>query len=253
MDPKTLRERALAETGRYFQDKFGTAPAEDSEEWEDEYRRQFDRLKSVPAPDAKAAAADAALVQEKPVDLPALLGTSADARWAFALRAARLKQIHNKELRAWLAASWTRSSAWIDTRELAPEIFLRRIEPQFADAHRHAAAEAAAIAAAQDVRASAAAALQNEIIAAGISAAGLVELVDLSPRGPSLPIKDKLAELRLEGRTIRVFETANPAILMVLEKRDDVRDEYGIERDEGLVADLKLFARAPPGVPAGQG
>ena len=45
MDPRTLRERALAETGRFFQEKFGTAPAEDSEEWEDEYRRQFDRLR----------------------------------------------------------------------------------------------------------------------------------------------------------------------------------------------------------------
>jgi len=31
---------------------------------------------------------------------------------------------------------------------------------------------------------------------------------------------------------------------MVLEKAEAGRAEYGIERDEGLVADLKLFARA---------
>ena len=38
--------------------------------------------------------------------------------------------------------------------------------------------------------------------------------------------------------------TADPAVLMVLEKTEAERIEYGIERDEGLVADLKLFARA---------
>jgi len=66
----------------------------------------------------------------------------------------------------------------------------------------------------------------------------------VSPRAAALAIKDKLAEIRLDGRTVRIFETANPAILMVLEKRDDGRSDYGIERDEGLVADLKLFARS---------
>jgi hypothetical protein len=33
-------------------------------------------------------------------------------------------------------------------------------------------------------------------------------------------------------------------VLTVLEKSRTSRSEYGIERDEGLVADLKLFARA---------
>ena len=46
------------------------------------------------------------------------------------------------------------------------------------------------------------------------------------------------------GRNLRLFETDDPAVLMVLEKTDGTRSEYGIERDDGLVADLKLFARA---------
>jgi len=33
---------------------------------------------------------------------------------------------------------------------------------------------------------------------------------------------------------------------VVLEKSEGERSEYGIERDEGLVADLKLFARGNP-------
>jgi hypothetical protein len=53
-----------------------------------------------------------------------------------------------------------------------------------------------------------------------------------------------LAELDCGTRNLRIFETADPAVLMVLEKADAERAEYGIERDEGLVADLILFARA---------
>jgi hypothetical protein len=56
-------------------------------------------------------------------------------------------------------------------------------------------------------------------------------------------MKAKLAELEVDGRNLRVFETADPAVLMVLEKAESERSEYGIERDEGLVADLRLFAR----------
>ena len=41
-----------------------------------------------------------------------------------------------------------------------------------------------------------------------------------------------------------VFETADPALLMVLEKDGTGRGEYAIERDPGLVADLALFMRA---------
>lgn len=244
MDPRTLKEQALLETGRFFREKFGTAPAEDSEEWEDEYRRQFSRLKNRAAPDVATAEPLSAIVEEMSGDLPELVGTSADARWAFALRSARLKQVQNRDLRAWLTRTWTKAREWIDTRDLSAEAFLRRAAPPYDDARRRSKTEAAADAAARQVQAASAATLRNELAAAGISAAGLVDLIDVSPRAAAVPIKDKLAEIRLEGRTLRVFETANTTILMVLEKRDDGRSDYGIERDDGLVADLKLFARS---------
>jgi hypothetical protein len=71
----------------------------------------------------------------------------------------------------------------------------------------------------------------------------LIELIDIADRLPVLPIKTKLAELATTERNLRVFETEDPAVLMVLEKAGTGREEYGIERDEGLVADLRLYAR----------
>ncbi len=59
-----------------------------------------------------------------------------------------------------------------------------------------------------------------------------------------MAIKAKLAELDSDGRNLQVFETADPAMLMVLEKDGAGRSEYAIERDEGLVGDLALFMRA---------
>ena len=45
---------------------------------------------------------------------------------------------------------------------------------------------------------------------------------------------------------MRVYETSDPNLLLVKEKRGPRSlDDYAIERDEGLVADLKLFAQAP--------
>ena len=45
MDLKTLKEQAAVATTRFFVDKQGFSASEDSEDWEDEYRRQFERLK----------------------------------------------------------------------------------------------------------------------------------------------------------------------------------------------------------------
>lgn len=244
MDLKALREMALAETARYFSAKPGTAPAEDSDEWEAEYRRQFDRLKKSAAPTPPAARSDAALVDERPDVLPKLSGTPADQRYAFAIRAARLKQLRNAEVRDWMARTWTASSDWIETRELSEEALLRRAMPRFAEDRQRTSVEAAANAAAERAKAEAAASLRQQLKAAGVSAAGLVELIDVCSRADAAPLKAKLAEIHVEGRTLRVFETAHPAILMVLEKRGDHRSEYGIERDDGLVSDLTLFARA---------
>jgi hypothetical protein len=45
MDLKALKEEAAEATARFFLDKHGFVPSEDSEDWEDEYRRQFDFVK----------------------------------------------------------------------------------------------------------------------------------------------------------------------------------------------------------------
>jgi len=86
--------------------------------------------------------------------------------------------------------------------------------------------------------------LRRAVEAAGITVEGLIELIDIAERLPAMPIKGKLTELDCLGRNLRVFETDDPAVLMILEKAGAERSEYGIERDEGLVQDLRLFARA---------
>jgi len=42
MDLKLVREEAIEATNRAFWDRSGFVPDEDSDEWEDEYRRQFE-------------------------------------------------------------------------------------------------------------------------------------------------------------------------------------------------------------------
>jgi hypothetical protein len=246
MDMKSLKELALAETARVLRDKLGIVPDPDSEEWEDEYRRQFDLLKKR---DARGEAADAARIAAAPLDerpdaLPALSGPAAEKRWAFALRSERLKLVPAKDVRSWLAGAWTGTKEWIDTRDLPPDLFLRRVNAQYAE-HRRRSDERAGVAeAGRRDKANAASAVQLQARAAGITAAGLIELVDVSARAAPAPLRTKLAELQAQDRVLRVFETAKDDVLMVLEKREDGRTEYAIERDEGLVADLKLFAQS---------
>ena len=45
MDLDTLREAAIEATARALIEKHGIAPSEESDEWEEEYRRQFAVLK----------------------------------------------------------------------------------------------------------------------------------------------------------------------------------------------------------------
>ena len=245
MDLKSLKEQALAETARILHDKLGAVPDPDSEEWEDEYRRQFDLLKkqAARAPAGGAAKPYAAPVEERPDELPALSGAPADKRWASALRSERLKQVPSKDVRAWLAGAWSVAKEWIDTRNLPPDAFLRRVEAQYADHQRRSAEQAGALEAERRDKASAEAALKRQVQSAGITAQGLIELVDVSARVAPAPLRTKLAELQAQDRALRIFETAKSDVLMVLEKRADGRTEYAIERDEGLVAELKLFAQ----------
>jgi hypothetical protein len=72
----------------------------------------------------------------------------------------------------------------------------------------------------------------------------LIDLIDVSRRSAAVPVRGKLAELRSGKRSLRVFETSNPDVFAVIERSEAGRSEYAIERDDGLVADLKLFGEA---------
>jgi hypothetical protein len=248
MDLKAVREAAIEATTRAFWDRNGFVPDEDSEEWEEEYRRQFEQVKKRHTTGGATATKPVPVAAvEMPVEEPGwaeLTGAPTQIRWAATLRSDRLKEIKDPGIRHWLATTWTRAKSWIDTQTLPTPVFLQRIQPHYAEYRRHADERAKALAAEREAKDAAAEALRREIEAAGITVEGLVELVDIAERLPPVPIKGKLAELEVDGRNLRVFETGDPAVLMVLEKAGAERHEYGIERDEGLVSDLRLFARA---------
>jgi hypothetical protein len=246
MDLKTLKEQAAAATTQFFVDKQGFSASEDSEDWEDEYRRQFELLKkqyattrSVDAPQT----ADPVLADEPMAAWPELSGAPADKRWAISLRADRLKEMPGKALRDWLGGAWTTAKLWIDTRDLAAPLFLRRVEAEYAAYRRQSEQRARELQAERQAQAAASEASQRALQAAGITAAGLIELIDVSPRAVPAPIRLKLVELDAGERSLRVFETANADILLVIEKGAAGRLEYAIERDAQLLADLRLFAR----------
>jgi hypothetical protein len=245
MDLKLVREEAIEATNRAFWDKSGFVPDEDSDEWEEEYRRQFDLAKKRHATDRPADTRPivAAAPPEEDPGWAALTGPPTQIRWAAALRADRLKEIRDPGIREWLTTTWTRSKSWIDTSSLPTPTFLKRIEPHYAQYRRQADERARLVAAEQQAKAAAADEIRRQIEKAAITVDGLIELIDIADRLPVLPIKAKLAELATAERNLRVFETDDPAALMVLEKAGTGREEYGIERDEGLVADLRLYAR----------
>jgi hypothetical protein len=245
MDLRLVREEAIEATNRAFWDKSGFVPDEDSDEWEEEYRRQFDLAKKRHATERPADTlpiAAAAPPDEEP-GWAALTGPPTQIRWAAALRSDRLKEIRDPGLRNWLATTWTKSKSWIDTSSLPTATFLKRIEPHYAQYRRQADERARLLAAEQRAKAAAADEIRRQIEEAAITVEGLIELVDIADRLPVLPIRAKLAELDTAERNLRIFETDDPAVLMVLEKAGTGRGEYGIERDEGLVADLRLYAR----------
>jgi len=71
MDLKAVREEAIEATTRAFWDRAGFVPDEDSDEWEAEYRRQFEQAKRRHAAGGAAevkpdvAAAPAAMAPEE--------------------------------------------------------------------------------------------------------------------------------------------------------------------------------------------
>ena len=246
MDLQRVREEAIEAATRAFWDRNGFAPDQDSEEWEAEYRRQFEQVKRRHATGQVTEVRPSLAASAPPEEdgWAILTGAPTQIRWAAALRADRIREIKDPGIRHWLATTWVKAKSWLDTREMPTPIFLQRIQPHYAGYRRQTDERARALEAERQAKAAAAEALQREIEAAGITVEGLIELIDIAERLPAVPIKGKLAELELDKRNLRVFETADPAVLMVLEKTETERSEYGIERDEGLVADLRLFARA---------
>jgi hypothetical protein len=246
MDLRAVREEAIEATTRALWDKNGFVPDEDSDEWEAEYRRQFEGAKRRHASGQTAEVKPSPTASAPPEEdgWAVLTGVPTQIRWAAALRADRIREIKDPGIRHWLATTWTKAKSWLDTREMPTPTFLQRIQPHYAEYRRQADERARALEAERQHKTAAAEALQREIEAAGVTVEGLIELIDIAERLPAAPIKGKLAELEFGGRNLRVFETADPVVLTVLEKAESERSEYGIERDEGLVADLRLFARA---------
>jgi hypothetical protein len=247
MDLKALREEVLDATSRALWDKYGSVPSEDSEEWEEEFRRQFARLKQLHAGDGPVAPPRPTAAPAVERQWPELSGTPEQKRWAATIRTERLREVPNEPLRVWFAGVWPRSKVWIDTRDVPTAVLLKRLEPQYAEYRRQAAETAKARAADAEAKAAAFAAHQARLKEAGVTPEGLAELIDASERADPAPIAAKIAELTLDRRNLRVFETTDPNVLLIKEKNGPVNSDYGIESDDGLIADLKLFAQAPGG------
>jgi hypothetical protein len=246
MDLNALREAAIEATSRALHDKHGFVPSDETDEWEEEYRRQFALLKqrlgtepvAPPRPPTNPAVADR--------QWPELSGTPEQKRWAATIRADRLGEIPSEPFRVWFAQTWSRAKVWVDTRDVPTAVLVQRLKPQFDEYRKETAAAAKVRAAEAQRKAAEAAAYRQRLKDAGITAEGLVELIDASDRFDVASLTVKLAEIDVEGRHLRVFETTDPNLLLVKEKKGPLQlPDYAIERDEGVVADLKLYAEMP--------
>jgi hypothetical protein len=243
MDLTALREMAIEATARALQQKHDIVPSEDSDEWEEEYRRQFAALKQrygnqVTAP--RPAASSAPQRQ-----LPELRGTPEELRWGNSIREERLHEIPSEAVRAFLVQLWPRAKQWVDTRDVPTQTLLQRVKPQYDDWRKKQVEAVAARKAEAQKKATEMAAYQRRLKEAGITPEGLIELVDASDRFDAAPLGPKLADITVGDRHLRIFETSDPNLLLVKEKDLQGSRDYGIERDEGLVADLRLFAQGP--------
>ena len=243
MDLTQLKDVAIDATARALEDRLGIIPDEDSDEWEAEYRRQFALAKQrygVTTPTVTRATGPA-------LQLPELRGDTQElVHWGEQVRVERLREVSDAGRRAWMAKTWTRAKLWVDTREVPITTLLQRTQGQYDDYRRQQAAQQQAQGTAAREKAAAIAAYQAKLQKAGITEEGLLELVDASDRVKPAALTDKLAEINGTDRHLRIFATADPNTLLVKEKNLKGQFDYGIERDEGLVADLKLFASAPP-------
>ena len=144
MDLETLRSEVADETARVLLDRHGFVPDQDSDEWEEEYRRQFALLKQrVQAGAASSTTAHTAPSREAS-DAPPLRGAPSDARWAATLRTARLKELRSTELGRFLAETWIDAKHWFDTRDMPAPAFRRRVEAEYQSHTRESERAAAA-------------------------------------------------------------------------------------------------------------
>jgi hypothetical protein len=248
MDLNALREAAIEATAKALYDKLGVVPSDDSDEWEEEYRRQFAALRQRFGTDLKAAAAIArpAAATAPLRQWPEPRGTPEEQRWSATIRDERLREIASETVRTFLVQTWPRAKQWIDTREVPTQTLLQRLKPQYDDWRKKQAEAIAARKAEAGRKAAEIAAYKRRLNEARITPEGLVELVDASDRFEPAPIAAKLAEIDVEGRHLRVYESSDPNLLLTKERRGPLQlDDYAIERDEGLVADLKLYGQAP--------
>src|SRR5438067_7785747 len=95
MDLRVVREEAIEATTRAFWDKNGFVPDEDSDEWEAEYRRQFEQAKRRHATGQVADVKPRLTVSARPDEdgWAVLTGAATEIRWAAALRADRIRDI----------------------------------------------------------------------------------------------------------------------------------------------------------------
>ena len=243
MDLEALREAAIEATSRALYEKHGYVPSDDSDEWEDEYRRQFAALKQRHGGEMQTVTRRPAAAPMRP--LPELSGTPEQLRWAASIREERLREILSEAVRAFWAQTWPRAKQWVDTRDVPTQTLLQRLKPQYDEWRKKQADAAAARKAETQKKVAEAAAYQRKLKEAGITPEGLTELVDASDRFDPAPIGPKLADITVEDRHLRIFETSDPNLLLVKEKDLRGNHEYAIERDEGLVADLKLYRQVP--------
>jgi hypothetical protein len=156
-----------------------------------------------------------------------------------------LREIPSEAVRAFWAQTWPRAKQWVDTRDVPTQTLLQRLKPQYDEWRKKQAEAAAARKAETQKKAAEAAAYQRKLKEAGITPEGLTELVDASDRFDPAPIGPKLADITVEDRHLRIFETSDPNLLLVKEKDLRGNHEYAIERDDGLVADLKQYGQVP--------
>src|SRR5260370_5024554 len=136
MDLNALREAAIEATEKAPYDKLGIVPSDDSDEWEEEYRRQFAALKqrfggeltTVPTPRPAIGPAGAPAAARH---WPELTGTPEQKRWAATIRDERMREIPAEAFRIFLARTWTRAKVWIDTTDVPTAVLVTRLKRQF--------------------------------------------------------------------------------------------------------------------------